>query len=1650
MSFTSHLKKLIVWSIIMSMLVGIAPLPALTDAAANSNPFTAMYDSDEIFMDEVDSIIKHNMENTGNYTNSHQTRYKRNLLEAAKVNKLDESYETEISEIGRLMISNLYNDSRVDRFIVKYKNESKSRKLQNVVSYPAKDVYAISDKYALLNNDFNIQPNNESFDLECIVLSEKVNPAEFANQIISSGMAAEIEYIQPDYLMSYAIYDIENSNYDLLPYEDDIEDNVIPSQNNYQKESIKDYSILDTKDSTSNHILFIDDNIPNNEILTDQEPIIIALIDTGVDTSHIALSDSLIDGWNFLNNSAIVYDSSNPAQSTHGTHIAGIISSNVNTNVKIMPLAVFGDHGAYTSDIIEAILYAEDNGASIANCSFGSGKYNQALEEVIACSKMLFVASAGNARSDLGVAPVYPAAFTLDNVISVASLNEDQGFSYYSNYNNKLVDIAARGRDVYSALPGGEYGLLSGTSMAAGFVSAAAGAVISESDTLNAAALKHLLCNTGKRMAHLQNKVNDGRCLDAEQALSGTAQNNIIYIDPEDDFDVHGYAPTPEDSWALFSTKIVTQVAAGDYYNIVLCNDGTVWSWGNNSYGSLGNGTFTNTIYPVQVIGLTNIKKISSGLSHNIALKQDGTIWAWGDNCLGGIGDGTTIDRNVPVQVNGLINVKDIYAGHLCSFAVTNDNTIWAWGFNYYYNLCDGTTVTRLLPVQIHGIDNIVDISSGGTHTLAVKKDGTAWAWGSNMYGQLGDGTNINRNSPVQVNNISNVKSISAGNGHSIALKQDGSVMAWGKNYSGQIGDGTQIDRLSPVSVSGLTNVIKISAGNYHSIALKQDGSVISWGENNYGQIGDGTFSNKSTPINMSGINNVLNISTKTYHCLSVKQDGTIWTWGFNLFGQLGDGSYSNRNIPIQVHSSYFDLNVFNIDNYEYTQIPGELTGTASSIVLATPDEDFDAYIRISVPGKTANYSVYEDNVNKGVNVRNLPMKKGKTYKFDISAAQPPNEVSQYMLNIRPAASAEAWDEPIPSSDDKFKYIRFYDLTVGKNENDIIAESFYSKGVNKEYNRPFTPFTRKGQFEFTLQHSQYVRLVLKPDFSESEYVLAQNYYASGCEGDLNGAHMPFEFVTNVFPAAGDSPWNGPWDGTVEETVNGNVVRRYPGLYDANGKLIPGVYGFTLILEPLDPNTAKYKSFLYFTIDYTEEGTAKNELDMEGFCALDPVIVSNGNFKWEYTDFALYGKEPLEFRRSYRSLSAKDGDLGYGWRHNYLYEIEENWLFTYLWLPSGQKLYFKLDYDGSFRAPEGADMELEKTPSGYVLTKKDKTKYVFNNANQLTAIVKLNGETTTLAYTSGKLTGVSNRSGSLILQYSNDRIAAVKDTNSRHVIYSYDMSGNLSTVQNADGDTLIYSYDGHLLTQVKDFNDNIYLENAYDGIGRVVSQYLAGQGVSAVSYDTFNKTTIITDPYNVSTKYYFDGNNDIIKIEEHGGIFTEYEYKLRRLVSSKDKLGNITLYAYDNENNRLYNKYPDGTYEWFFYNSNNLVTDKYSRDWYFESYNYDIKGNMTSHTDKRDKITFYDYDAHNNLTKITAPMGIVTQYTYDAKGNRKSMTDAENNLTEYEYDALGRLIKKINPDLGTVEYTYSEAGKLLAVTDPDDNVILYSVNGNGYG
>lgn len=345
------------------------------------------------------------------------------------------------------------------------------------------------------------------------------------------------------------------------------------------------------------------------------------------------------------------------------------------------------------------------------------------------------------------------------------------------------------------------------------------------------------------------------------------------------------------------------EITAGDNHSVVRCITNTAESFGDNSSGELGDGTFTDNSTPVQV-ALTDIYTVTAKGFQTIFLKTDGTVRASGWNNFGQLGDGTNTDRSTPAQVTSLSNIIGIGAGVYHTLFIHEDSTVSTTGNNLTGQLGDGTTNNRNLPDTINGLDSVVAVTGGTYHSLFLKDNGKVWAVGGNFSGQLGDGTTNETHALIQIPSLNNVIEIASGESHSLFLKSNGTVWACGNNSYGQLGDGTTDNQLTPVQVSGLTDIIAVSAAYSHSLFLKDDGTVYACGLNNYGQLGNNlqTSTGANPPSQVSNLTGVIAIAAGASQSLFLKGDGTVWACGSNSNGQLGDGgvTFGNSLVPIE------------------------------------------------------------------------------------------------------------------------------------------------------------------------------------------------------------------------------------------------------------------------------------------------------------------------------------------------------------------------------------------------------------------------------------------------------------------------------------------------------------------------------------------------------------------------------------------------------------------------------------------------------------------------------------------------------------------------------------------------------------------------------
>ena len=271
------------------------------------------------------------------------------------------------------------------------------------------------------------------------------------------------------------------------------------------------------------------------------------------------------------------------------------------------------------------------------------------------------------------------------------------------------------------------------------------------------------------------------------------------------------------------------EMSSGDDHAAVITYSGSIVSIGSNLYGQIGDGTTTDkTTLTLLISGNTSWKKVSCGSNNTSAIKTDGTLWSWGKNDFGQLGDGTSIHKSSPVQSISTSNSwNEISCGGNHTLGIKTDGTLWSWGLNNYGQLGDGTVVSKSSPVQIPGT-SWKKVFAGVEISAAIKTDGTLWLWGRNDIGQLGDNTITHRSSPVQtIAGGTNWKLIDCGKNHCLSIKTDGTVWSWGGDSYGELGAAIAgTNRSSPVQLGigatgGLANSWKqVSCGDNYSAMI--------------------------------------------------------------------------------------------------------------------------------------------------------------------------------------------------------------------------------------------------------------------------------------------------------------------------------------------------------------------------------------------------------------------------------------------------------------------------------------------------------------------------------------------------------------------------------------------------------------------------------------------------------------------------------------------------------------------------------------------------------------------------------------------------------------------------------------------------------------
>jgi Regulator of chromosome condensation (RCC1) repeat len=367
----------------------------------------------------------------------------------------------------------------------------------------------------------------------------------------------------------------------------------------------------------------------------------------------------------------------------------------------------------------------------------------------------------------------------------------------------------------------------------------------------------------------------------------------------------------------------VVALAGGLYHSLALTSSGSVFAWGWNMTGQLGNGSIIGSDVPVKVRlpGGTRATALAAGFAHSVALTSSGAALTWGKNYGGELGNGTNADSAGPARANLPAGTKlTAVAASEHNLALTKTGALIAWGEGQFGELGNGGTGSSATPVSVSlpAGTKVTAVAVGAWHSLALTSTGKVLAWGFNMDGELGDGNRTNTDVPVAVKLPAGTKvvAVAAAGFLSMALTSTGTVLAWGYNGDGELGNGTKRSSDVPVRVKlpPHTKVTKIAAGGYlsevgayvggpgHGLALTSSGTVLAWGYNGNGELGNGTTTNSAVPVKVKLPGPAKAVAAGTLQSLALTRSGAVLAWGGNNFGQLGDGNYAASDVPVHVN----------------------------------------------------------------------------------------------------------------------------------------------------------------------------------------------------------------------------------------------------------------------------------------------------------------------------------------------------------------------------------------------------------------------------------------------------------------------------------------------------------------------------------------------------------------------------------------------------------------------------------------------------------------------------------------------------------------------------------------------------------------------------
>ena len=435
-------------------------------------------------------------------------------------------------------------------------------------------------------------------------------------------------------------------------------------------------------------------------------------------------------------------------------------------------------------------------------------------------------------------------------------------------------------------------------------------------------------------------------------------------------------------SLQITSVDPTGRVALGDSHTCAISNVNKVWCWGDNSSYQLGVGSGgsvpSDSAVPIETNALGGgriAKKIAAGSVHTCALATDGTVWCWGGNGAGQLGDATLISKGQPTQVTLATTASMIAAGGNSTCAVLSDNRVQCWGKNQYGQLginTDGTTETS--PQFVSHIPDwfiVTNIEMGANHTCAISAASAAWCWGYYLDGRLGTSQSSNVVVPAATSSLAGTAAtVSAGGAHTCVVLTNGTLTCFGKNHRGQLGRAANLlANDTPTSVSISNTATAVTTGTDFTCAVLTSGSVECFGVNGSGQLGAGsTSTNRATPGAVVGLSNsAVDIVAGKDHACAVLSSGSLTCWGDNFYGQVGSNSGNATETSAVTVGALNVMPTTTTSSTTTTTLPATTTTTAPVMNTTPPPVVSNAATTTSSTVSTA----------PAVVIRTLSLKRG-------------------------------------------------------------------------------------------------------------------------------------------------------------------------------------------------------------------------------------------------------------------------------------------------------------------------------------------------------------------------------------------------------------------------------------------------------------------------------------------------------------------------------------------------------------------------------------------------------------------------------------------------------------------------------------------------